>query len=177
MFREQLEQNIENSENQVQNRIKCIKFWIWIDKALTLKEHRLYEAFTKKVNLSHFKEIILTFFTSKLIDWLDDSDLGKVASEGFGTILNDDPKETFVLTHTSVSNVRKTLMYNVKLFYRQRFFNFVVEPLKNKFESKENVHIKQRLYYALSVLNMVSLLSKEIIQKQLKSVLLKLIDH
>lgn len=68
-----------------------------------------------------------------------------------------------MLTHKSASNI--------KLFYRQRFFNFVVEPLKQKFECKDNVQEKQRLFYALSVLNMVSLLSKEIIQKQLKSVL------
>ena len=88
--------------------------------------------------------------------------MSKQTSEGFSTILNECTDECFVLTNKSATNI--------KLFYRQRFFNFVIEPLKHKFDSKKEVNNSQRLYYAMSVLNMVSILPKEVIHKQLKSV-------
>lgn len=49
LFKDQVQEAIENKEKKLNERINCLNFWIWIDKALALKEHKLYESFTKKV--------------------------------------------------------------------------------------------------------------------------------
>ena len=69
----------------------------------------------------------------KLLEWLDDSTLAKRASDAFNIILNDSSKDCPVMTHKTSSNI--------KLFYKQRFFNSVIEPLKTKFDSQDPKHI------------------------------------
>jgi hypothetical protein len=118
------------------------------------------------------------------LEWLDSPVLAKTASDAFNTILNDNSKEHPVMIHKSSSNL--------KLFYKQRFFNLVIEPLKTRFDSRETIHKgtlfffklrfliqslanqlyfeEQKLFYTMAVLNMVGLLPREVIQKQLKSV-------
>lgn len=103
-------------------------------KALVLREHKQFDYFTQKVKLYIyinpfywvfiFNKIWLLF---KLIDWLDDSSLCKTTSGAFGLIISDNLNECPVMTHRTAANIR--------LFYKQRFFTFVIEPLQQRFSS------------------------------------------
>lgn len=65
------------------------------------------------------------------------------------------------MTHKSASHI--------KLLYRQRFFSFVIEKLLEKFKSS-NLVIDFKLNYAISILNLISWLPKEMTFKYLDSV-------
>ena len=79
-----------------------------------------------------FYKSLFIAYLFQLIDWLDNSALAKQASDAFNAILNDNPKDCPVMTHKTSSNI--------KLFYKQRFFNSVIEPLKAKFDSQDPKH-------------------------------------
>ncbi len=100
-------------QNEKSKRNNPLKLWIWITKALVLREHDLAK-----------------MFLEKLTDWLDDSDLSTICSHGFYTILSED---SWVLN-------KKTTNAFVKLFYRQHFFVSIIDNLKQKFNS---VDLKQ----------------------------------
>jgi hypothetical protein len=63
------------------------------------------------------------------LEWLDSPVLARVTSSAFNTILDDNCKDNPIMTNKSSSNI--------KLFYKQRFFNFVIEPLKASFDSQD----------------------------------------
>jgi DNA repair/transcription protein MET18/MMS19 len=131
----------EESTNK-SRRLRCLNLWIWITKALVLREHSAW-----------------AFYSNKLIEWLDDPELCENSSRSFDLILNE---------NQSVMDYKPAAI--IKLFYKQRFFNSVYEKLKEKFESKDERSIKQKPYYMKSVLNMIVHLPKDLIQKQIKSV-------
>jgi hypothetical protein len=65
------------------------------------------------------------------------------------------------MTHKSASHI--------KLLYRQRLFSFVITKLLDKFKSNE-LSLDYKLNYAISILNLISWLPKEMIFKYLESV-------
>ena len=93
----------------------------------------------------------------KLIEWLDDPVLCRLASRSFDLVLNE-----------SYSVMDSRLSANVRLFYRQRFFALVYQKLREKFDSAD--HKQNRPFYMMSVLNMVMHLPKDLVQKQIQSV-------
>ena len=93
------------------NNLKSFQLWVWLTKGLLLRNSGLFE-----------------LFMNKLLDWLDNEKLTLNASQAFFIILND------------YENVMRRERTNaiVKLFYKQRFFNFVIIKLKEKFNSIDN---------------------------------------
>jgi DNA repair/transcription protein MET18/MMS19 len=136
-FIDGLASDIESADH-IKNRLQL---WIWLTKALVLREHDL-----------------AAVFTSKLIEWLGYSKLTTVCSDGFFVILNEYDR---VLNRTK-TNAR------VKLFYRQHFFQKVVSKLKSKF-SASTMELKPS--YVNALLSTVSFLPKAIIEKELTSML------
>jgi hypothetical protein len=70
------------------------------------------------------------------------------------------------MTHKSASHI--------KLLYRQRLFSYVIDKLFDKFKST-NLVLDFKLNYAISILNLISWLPKEMIYKYLESVIFYLI--
>ncbi len=73
---------------------------------------------------------------NKLLDWLDNENLTLKSSQAFFILLND---------YDQIMRRDKTNAF-VKLFYKQRFFNFVIQKLKEKFNSMENQSKKKQLF-------------------------------
>jgi hypothetical protein len=141
-----LTNQVENKQLDKTKRLKCLQLWTWLTKALVLREHSKF-----------------LIFTNKLIQWLDDNDLtlNKTSSQAFSIILQDNKNESdcFMANKTA---------YNIKMFHRQRFFQSVINELKLKFDSENNK--SKKTFYMMAVLNMVTFLPKDIIQKELKQV-------
>lgn len=110
ILNESLIKTLENDIELNQN-LNYLQLWVWLAKALLLREHKLYE-----------------HFINKLIDWLNNENLTDKCSKAFYVLLND---------YNTVLSREKTNA-NVKLFYKQRFFNFVIQKLKDNFNSNEN---------------------------------------
>ena len=88
-------------------------------KALLLREHKLFER-----------------FMNKLLDWLDNENLTLKSSQAFFILLND---------YDQIMRRDKTNAF-VKLFYKQFFFNFVIQKLIKKFNSKKHQSKKKQLF-------------------------------
>jgi hypothetical protein len=63
-----------------------------------------------------------------LIDWLDILVLSEKCSGAFGTILDNEPREYSFMTNKAGAQMR--------LLYRQRFFNKAIHKLKENFDSE-----------------------------------------
>lgn len=100
--------NIEENNSKTHS---SLQFLIFLAKALVMREHRFGDD-----------------FLNYLIDWLDNEKLTSDCSNAFYIILND--KADFL-------NPSKSHAYS-KLFYRQKFFNFVYQKLKAKFETNDD---------------------------------------
>ena len=48
-FRNRMIENIESKSNEIDQRLNYLNLWIWIAKALVLREHRLFTILTNKV--------------------------------------------------------------------------------------------------------------------------------
>jgi len=78
----------------------------------------------------------------KLVTWLKSSVLSKMSIEAFHIILNETDESVNVMTSKSATNI--------KLFYRQRFFNTVIQELINNFLASTSEGITD---YADNILN------------------------
>lgn len=91
--------------------LKSLQLWIWLTKGFLLRNSILFEK-----------------FMNKLFEWLDNDFLTDYVSQAFYIILND---------YDHVMRRDKTNAI-IKLFYKQRFFTFVIVKLKEKFNSIDN---------------------------------------
>lgn len=137
-----LSQIIESdASDSTDKRLRCLDLWIWITKALVLREHKTAE-----------------FFMLKLIEWLDILNLSENCSEAFGTILNNEVTEYSLMTNKSASNS--------KLFYRQRFFDKTIHPLKKKFDLEADPF--KKINYMAAIMHMLNYLPKTIVEQHIK---------
>ena len=105
----------ENTNNTGGKYSRCLVLWVWLTKALVLRENKASER-----------------FTGKLVEWLDRPVISEKCSEAFGTIVNNEAGQYSVMTDKKAAHVR--------LLFRQRFFDRTVHALKAKFDSEEAVH-------------------------------------
>jgi len=112
----------ENTGSISDKYMRSLSLWVWLTKALALREYKTSEK-----------------FSGKLVEWLDRPLLSEKCSEAFGTIMNNEAGQYSVMTDKKSANVR--------LLFRQRFFERTVHALKAKFDSEESVH-KCKLYFS-----------------------------
>jgi len=114
----------ENTNNSGDKYSRCLALWVWLTKALVLRENKAGEK-----------------FASKLIEWLDRPVISEKCSEAFGTIVNNEAGHGSVMTNKKAAHVR--------LLFRQRFFERTVHALKAKFDSEEPVHKCKLAYFIM----------------------------
>lgn len=142
---EQILQSIEETLLSYPSSVNLVTVWVWICKALVLKNYNYKKA------------------SQKLMEFLGHEKLGKVAAEGFNTILADSPR---VMSTSSGANIQ--------LFYHQRFFTLTQQQLLESYHNATNGDVKNHYLRALS--HQLKFLPPAILRKELPPLLPMLIS-
>ncbi|KAI0241835.1 MMS19 nucleotide excision repair protein [Lamellibrachia satsuma] len=139
-IRRSTESEIERASLAPERRCQALTLWTWCTKALVLRSH------TQQ-----------TVFAEKLIDWLDDPHLCKVAVEAFPTVLSE--------SHDILSSAMHA---DIKIMYRQRFFLMTLAKLVKCFHLVDNA---QKQYHLTALSSLLKFMPKQVLIAELPPLL------
>ncbi|CAH1783557.1 unnamed protein product [Owenia fusiformis] len=133
---EDLGKSIEDADNETTLRCHHVTTWTWITKALVLSAHMKSMQFTKEI-----------------VKWFEYPLLGSTSAEGFYVILNE--YDDIMLP---------TMHADVKILYRQRFFQQTLPILMEGFN---NTKPEFKQHYLTGLSHLLRFLPKQVLKTEL----------